>query len=183
MAPIEIRSLLEIPFIMLSGVVIGCIATAFIMLTQQFARLSEWPFWGRALLAGTVTGLAAIIAPEVMGVGYDTVSAAMLGELTIGTLIGVVVLKSLTNAAAVGLGLPVGLIGPTLVVGACVGGIMGFIGSQFQPEEAASVALYVMLGMSAMMAAVLQAPLAALMAVLELTMNPNVILSDRRIQP
>ena len=175
-APIEIRSLLEIPFIMLSGVVIGCIATAFIMLTQQFAKLSEWPFWGRALLAGTVTGLAAIIAPEVMGVGYDTVSAAMLGELTIGTLIGVVVLKSLTNAAAVGLGLPVGLIGPTLVVGACVGGIMGFIGSQFQPEEAASVALYVMLGMSAMMAAVLQAPLAALMAVLELTMNPNVIL-------
>ena len=76
-------------------------------------------------MAGTVTGLAAIIAPEVMGVGYDTVSAAMLGELTIGTLIGVVVLKSLTNAAAVGLGLPVGLIGPTLVVGACGGGHHG----------------------------------------------------------
>ncbi len=175
-APFEIRSLSEIPFIMLAGVVIGCLATAFITLIQQFAKLSEWPFWSRALLAGAITGLAAITTPEVMGIGYDTVNAAMLGELTIGTLIGVVVLKSLSNAAAVGLGLPVGLIGPTLLIGACVGGVLGILGSQFQPDAAASVAFYVMLGMSAMMAAVLQAPLAALMAVLELTMNPNVIL-------
>ena len=175
-APIEIRSLSEIPFIMLAGVVIGCLATAFITLIQQFAKLSEWPFWARALLAGAITGIAAITTPEVMGIGYDTVNAAMLGELTIGTLIGVVVLKSLSNAAAVGLGLPVGLIGPTLLIGACVGGVLGILGNQLQPDASASVAFYVMLGMSAMMAAVLQAPLAALMAVLELTMNPNVIL-------
>ncbi|MCZ6656336.1 MAG: chloride channel protein [Gammaproteobacteria bacterium] len=175
-APFEIRSLSEIPFIMLAGVVIGCLATAFIMLIQQFAKLSEWPFWARALLAGAITGFAAITTPEVMGIGYDTVNGAMLGELTIGTLIGVVVLKSLSNAAAVGLGLPVGLIGPTLLIGACVGGVLGILGGQFQPDAAASIAFYAMLGMAAMIAAVLQAPLAALMAVLELTMNPNVIL-------
>lgn len=75
-----------------------------------------------------------------------------------------------------GLGLPVGLIGPTFVIGAAVGGVLGYFGNYFQPTEATSVGFYAMLGMSAMMAAVLQAPLAALMAVMELTANPNVVL-------
>ena len=88
----------------------------------------------------------------------------------------VVLMKSLASASAVGLGLPVGLIGPTFVIGSAVGGILGIVGHMLVPNEATSIGFYVMLGMSAMMAAVLQAPLAALMAVLELTANPNVIL-------
>ncbi len=108
--------------------------------------------------------------------GYDTVNGAMLGELTMLTLLGVVIMKSVASASAVGLGLPVGLIGPTFVIGAGVGGVMGIIGNYLDPVNAASEGFYVMLGMAAMMAAVLQAPLAALMAVLELTANPNLIL-------
>jgi CIC family chloride channel protein len=69
----------------------------------------------------------------------------------------------------------VGIIGPTFVIGAAVGGLLGMIGAWLQPDAAANTGFYVMLGMAAMMAAVLQAPLAALMAVLELTANPNVI--------
>jgi CIC family chloride channel protein len=88
----------------------------------------------------------------------------------------VVLLKSLTSAAAVGLGLPVGVIGPTFVIGAAFGGLMGMAGTVLHDGVTASTGFYVMLGMAAMMAAVLQAPLAALMAVLELTANPNVIL-------
>jgi len=111
-----------------------------------------------------------------MGLGYDTVSGAMLGEIALTTLVLIVALKILTSAAAVGLGLPVGLIGPIFVVGAALGGVLGYLGSYLQPGADISVALYVMLGMAAMMAAVLQAPLAALMAVLELTANPSLML-------
>jgi CIC family chloride channel protein len=111
-----------------------------------------------------------------MGVGYDTVDGAMMGQIALLSLLLIIVLKTVTSAAAVGLGLPVGLIGPTFVIGAAVGGVLGYFGSYFQPTEATSVGFYVMLGMSAMMAAVLQAPLAALMAVMELTANPNVVL-------
>ncbi|MDX1800268.1 MAG: chloride channel protein, partial [Marinobacter sp.] len=53
---------------------------------------------------------------------------------------------------------------------------MGLIGASVAPETASSVGFYAMLGMGAMMGAVLQAPLAALMALLELTRNPNIIL-------
>ena len=175
-APLQLASLLEIPFIVLCGVVIGAVAAGFIRLTQLFARLQARPFWLRTLLAAAVTGVAALAAPEVMGVGYDTVNAAMAGELVLMTLLLVVVLKSVASAAAVGLGMPVGIIGPTFVVGAALGGAMGMLGAEFKPDQAASTGFYVMLGMAAMMAAVLQAPLAALMAVLELTANPNIIL-------
>ncbi|MDA1073451.1 MAG: chloride channel protein [Proteobacteria bacterium] len=172
----SIQSLAEVPYIVFAGVIIGCLAAAFNKTIQWFARFSHWPVLVRFALAGAITGAAALVTPEIMGVGYDSLSAAMLGNLTLTTLIAIVILKSITNAAAVGFGLPVGLIGPTLVIGAAVGGIVGIIGQQLQPENAASVGFYVMLGMSAMMAAVLQAPLAALMAVLELTANPHLIL-------
>ena len=172
----KLTSLVELPFIMLAGVCAGCVASLFIRTVQVFARLAERPFWMRALLAGALTGAAAQVAPEVMGVGYDTVSSAMLGELALTSLLLIVALKILTSAAAVGLGLPVGLIGPVFVVGAALGGVIGFLGDYLQPGAEISIALYVMLGMTAMMAAVLQAPLAALMAVLELTANPSLML-------
>ncbi|MCB1683582.1 MAG: chloride channel protein [Pseudomonadales bacterium] len=175
-ASVNLQSWLEIPFIVVGGVIIGCIAAAFITAVQMFARLSDWPFWLRALFAGAITGLAGVTAPEVMGIGYDTVNSAMLGQLTLTTLLLVVLLKTLASAAAVGLGLPVGTIGPTFVIGAAVGGVLGFIGSTFTPIQEISVGFYVMLGMAAMMGAVLQAPLAALLAVMELTANPNLIL-------
>ncbi len=175
-APVQLESLIELPFIALAGVAIGCVAAAFIMMVQAFARLAHWPFWLRALFAGVITGLAAISVPQVMGVGYDTVNAAMMGQLSLFALLLIIVFKSLTSAAAVGLGMPVGLIGPTFVIGAAIGAAMWLIGEQLQPGAAASVGLYVMLGMAGTMAAVLQAPLASLMAVLELTANPNVIL-------
>ena len=88
----------------------------------------------------------------------------------------ILVAKTVASAACVGVGLPVGIIGPTLVMGAVLGGLLGAAGNALVPDLASDPALYVMLGMAAMMAAVLQAPLAALVAVLELTANPNVIL-------
>jgi CIC family chloride channel protein len=169
-------SLLEIPYVVLAGVAVACVATAFNKTVQGFARLSNRPFWLRALLAGLITGFAALVAPQVMGVGYDTVNGAMLGQTAMLVLLLIVILKVLTSAAAVGLGLPVGLIGPTFVIGAALGGLIGYLGDYLQPSADISIGLYVMLGMAAMMAAVLQAPLAALMAALELTANPNLIL-------
>ncbi|MBV1905850.1 MAG: chloride channel protein [Pseudomonadales bacterium] len=173
---LSMQSLVEIPYVIVAGIIIGATAAGFINLLQAFAKLNSLPFWQRGIIAGLITGTAAMIAPAVLGIGYDTVNAAMLGQLSFITLGTIVVLKIVTSSAFVGLGLPAGIIGPTLVTGASLGGILGLIISGLIPEQAASPGFYVMLGMSAMMAAVLQAPLAALMTVLELTANPNIIL-------
>jgi len=72
--------------------------------------------------------------------------------------------------------MPGGMIGPNFVIGACIGGCLGIIGGYFSPEQASSSGFYAILCMGAMMGAVLNAPLAALIAVLELTYNPNILL-------
>lgn len=172
----DLRSLLEIPYIMVSGIVVGLLAGLFIALVKAFAEFRAGPFWVRATAAGAITGIAAIAAPQVLGVGYDTVNQALLDNFVWTSLLVILIAKTVASAACVGVGLPVGIIGPTLVMGAVLGGLLGAAGNALAPGLASDPALYVMLGMAAMMAAVLQAPLAALVAVLELTANPKVIL-------
>ena len=111
-----------------------------------------------------------------MSLGYDTVNSAMLGEIGLWMLLAIVAFKILATTVGLGLGLPGGLIGPTLVIGATAGAAGGAIVAQFMPASVSDPALYTMLGMGAMMGATLQAPLAALTALLELTANPNIIL-------
>ena len=172
---LQLSSLAEIPYVALLGALIGAIAAGYIALVRAFSRLADRPFWLRALLAASITALIAMGLPQVMGIGYDTVNQAMLGQVSLTLALLLIVAKTVSSAAAVGLGLPVGLIGPTLVIGAAVGAAGGIAGNLIV-DTAAPPGFYVMLGMAAMMAAVLQAPLAALMCVLELTANANIIL-------
>lgn len=173
--PVAMTSFFEVPYLLLGGVLIGAIAAGYNVLIQRFARLDHWPFRVRICLAGLITAAFATVLPQIMGVGYDTVNQIMLGQISILLLVAILFAKALTSAAAVGMGMPVGLIGPTMVLGACVGGVFGNLLNQLD-DVSVSIGLYVMLGMCAMMAAVLQAPLAALMAVLEMTANTNIIL-------
>jgi CIC family chloride channel protein len=168
-------SLWEIPFFIAGGVALGLLAALFIRLVQFFGGFAERPAWQRFGAAGALTGVAALVAPEVLGVGYDTVDAALVGELALGTLMLIGVLKLLVSAATSGLGMPVGFIGPVLVIGALGGGTLGTLGELAWPGQASGAGFQALVGMAAMMGAVLQAPLAALMTVLELTGNPNAI--------
>lgn len=174
---IQLGSFLEMPYILALGVAIGALATAFIVLVRLIGtRLAPLPIWARMTLAGGVIGLLAMPVPQIMGIGYDTANAAMLGQLGVGLLIAIVVAKLLATAMAIGAGSPGGLIGPMLVIGATAGSALGLIGNWVAPMQASSPGLYALLGMGAMMAGALQAPLAALTAVFELTANPHVIL-------
>ena len=173
---LEMHSLLDVPFVVLAGFAIGTLGAAFTACVRLFTRMGRRPYWARAILAGAITAVAALAAPAVMGVGYDTVDAALAGTLAWSALAVVLVAKLAASSACVGLGMPVGVIGPTLVMGAACGGLLGHLGQILSPGAASSEGFYVLLGMAAMMAAALQAPLAALMAVVELTSNANIIL-------
>ncbi|MFQ5470450.1 MAG: chloride channel protein [Gammaproteobacteria bacterium] len=174
---LHLQSLQELPFIILTGIVLGILAAIFINTLNRFTHVVEKrPYWQRTTLAGIIIGICALFVPEIMGVGYDTVNNALIGSLGIGILVAIVLFKLVATSAAIGLGLPGGLIGPTLVIGAAAGGAMGIVADLMFPGSVSSHAFYAMLGMGAMMAATLQAPLAALMAMLELTGNPNIIL-------
>ncbi len=172
---LELVTLTEIPFVILLGIVLGLLALLFnktVLLTVKHLRL---PLFARLLLAGMLTGAVALIYPQIMGLGYDSVTDMLQGSYAIQLLLGLTVAKLLVTAMAIGLGMPMGLIGPTLFIGAAAGASLGIVGAMLADIPVSDIGFYAMLGMGAMMAAVLQAPLAALMAVLELTNNSNVI--------
>jgi len=176
---LHLGTLWELPFVLGMGVVIGLLAAAFIALIRiSAARSMRIPFWLRATLAGLIVGLCALVAPQVMGIGYDTANEALLGQLALNTLLLVLAFKLIATAASIGLGLPGGLIGPALVMGACAGGALGLIGQSIAQTDTASAGFYALIGMGAMMGGALHAPLAALTAILELTANPNILWPD-----
>jgi CIC family chloride channel protein len=173
---LNINAVTEVPVVLMMGVLIGCISAAFIQITMFTTNLFETQrIWVRTLIAGVITGLIALILPQIMGTGYDTVNYVLLAQISLSGVILLTIAKTLATATAIGLGVPAGLIGPTLFIGATAGGAIGYLAGWIFPDSGGP-AFYAMLGMAAMMAATLQAPLAALIYLLELTANQAIIL-------
>ncbi len=170
------NSLFEIPYIILCGIIIGVVSAAFVTLIRQTIRHIRFNIFYRIILAGCLTAAIAMILPEIMGIGYDTVNQTLLGQVGLMLLCAIALGKIIVTGVSVGLGMPSGLVGPILFIGASVGGIFGILAETFMPSIASSPGFYAMLGMGAMMGSALQAPLAALLALLELTQNPNIIM-------
>ena len=173
---LAIQSLWDLPFTIMMGFVLGALASLFIKIVKLCAKLHHFHFMLRVLVAGIISGTLAVLVPASMGIGYDSVADALAGDMGWKVLCALAAAKLLATAISVGLGLPFGLIGPVVVVGAAAGAALGILGNWIIPDYASETGLYAMLGMGAMMGAVLQAPLAGLMALLELTGNPNIIL-------
>jgi len=173
---VQIGSLYEIPYLILAGILLGCLSSAFIGLSANIHRHTlNWSLGLRFGLAGAFTGICAYVTPEIMGVGYDTVNLALMGKLALSSLLLITLIKLLATSVCTGAGIPAGIIGPTLFMGATAGAALGYVGNTLLPTMDINANLYAMIGMAAVMSAVLQAPLAALMTLLELTANPNII--------
>lgn len=173
---LDINSVQELPIVALMGALIGCLSAAFIQITLLTSSLfANQAIWLRTTIAGVATGLIAFQLPEIMGTGYDTVDQLLLAQLGLGLALTLAIAKTITTATAIGLGVPAGLIGPTLFIGAAAGGTIGLFANIVSPDVA-NASYYAILGMAAMMAATLQAPLAALISLLELTANQGIIL-------
>lgn len=170
-------SLRELPLVGVVGILMGAFAAAFILLVRGILRLTQRSRWWLPMaMAGALVGACGIAVPQVLGIGYDIVNRVLLGQYAFAALAAIAALKLLATAIGIGARLPGGLIGPTLVIGAAAGGALGHVARVLMPVNVSDVGLYAMVGMGAMMAATLQAPLAALLAVFELTGNPHVVL-------
>ncbi len=172
---VSMQSYTDLPVVVLEGISIGILAAVLVRLIQFIARHRPNHLVTRILIAATVTASLGLLTPAILGIGYDTLELALQGKIVISMLLLIITCKLIATAANLAMGMPIGLIGPTLLIGALAGGLF-WQGGQLLTENLSGSAFYVILGMGAMMGAVLQAPLAALMAVIELTHNPGIIL-------
>ncbi|MCM2972716.1 chloride channel protein [Larsenimonas suaedae] len=168
--------LIDLPWITVMALVIGILAGSFIWLVR-FAQRHNGVHWSlRSLAIGGATAMIAWWYPEVQGIGYDTVGFTLNEDPSLDLLLMIACGKLMLTALTFAWGIPIGVIGPIMVIGATAGALCGIAGEALFPTLASDHDLYTMLGMAAMLGAVLQAPLAALMVLIELTHNTEIIL-------
>jgi chloride channel protein, CIC family len=172
---LNMGSLYELGLLALLGVVIGLLAVGFTALTESTSSFTrKWRPSIAFTTAGLLTGLIGLVYPQILGISYDTLDGILNAQLTGGVLVGLALGKLVATAVSIGLRVPGGLIGPSLVIGGAVGGLLGS-NIQYLALNTGSESFYATIGMIAMMSALLRAPLAAMFALLELTAEPNII--------
>jgi len=168
--PIAPPTQLDIPWLIVTGIATGLVAAILHRLIKYFLALNLVRLEVRFLTAGLITGLLGMLVPQVMGLGYDTMNAILTGQFVWWLLLAILIAKIIATAAAVGLGLPAGIVAPSLVVGMASGALVGVL-APGQTNDA----FYALMGMAGLMSGLLHAPLAALTAVLELSFNAEVM--------
>ncbi len=163
--------------VVLLGVFVGAVSALFNhLLARVAARTRSVAIWWRMLAAGLGMGLIGSWVPQVMGIGYDTVQLALTGQPALSLLAIMLVMKLVASSISLGLGVPGGAVGPTVFVGAICGALLASAVNLFAPATQVPMGTFALLGMGAAMSASLQAPLAGLTAMFELTDSPDVIL-------
>ncbi|MBV7379026.1 chloride channel protein [Maritimibacter dapengensis] len=166
----------ELPAFLLLGAVCGVVAVA---LMRAIFVAEDWASWTqrklglpqvlRPALAGLLLGALAIGFPHIIGVGYETTSRALTGELVLHEAVVFAVLKVLAVAITIGGRMGGGVFSPALMVGALTGLAFGLIATSVFPDVSGTQTLYALAGMGAVAAAVLGAPISTTLIVFELT--------------
>ena len=173
----QINSLYELPYLVFCGAVVGMTSAWFTRLTAMttvvFDRLQVWH---RMLIAGGVTAVAAAAFPQIMGVGFNTINFALAGGFGLFVALGVVAAKFIATSTATAASMPGGVVLPSFVIGSALGAALGLIGNLAAPALASPPGFYALMGIGAMIGAVLQAPLTALVILLELSGSTDLLL-------
>lgn len=162
----------EIPVYAALGIVSAAVAIAFILsvdLTDKLFTRAGCPRRFRPAIAGLGVGAIAIGVPQVLGVGYETTSAALNEALSLEWLAFILLAKLLASGLSLGGGFGGGVFSPSLFVGAMAGGAFGGILELLYPGGASGYSAYTVVGMGAVAGAVLGAPLSTTLIVFEMT--------------
>ena len=168
----RIASYLEVPAFLLLGVIAALVAVLFqltILIADWVARNINMPLVLRPMVGGLLIGIMAIWFPEILGVGYDTTDAALKDQIAVSMMLLLIVLKTLATAVTLGSRFGGGVFSPALYLGAMTGGAFGLVAASIFPEIGSGEGLYAILGMGAVTAAVLGAPISTTVMVFELT--------------
>ncbi|TDL81959.1 chloride channel protein [Palleronia sediminis] len=166
----------ELPAFLLLGLVCGLMAV--VLMRSVFwvedlgnaaqARL-RLPGPLRPMLAGALLGVIALAFPQIIGVGYETTSQALTGQLTLATAVTLAAVKTAAVAITMGGRMGGGIFSPSLMLGSLVGLAFGLVATSVFPDQSGSETLYALAGMGALAAAVLGAPISTTLIVFELT--------------
>ncbi len=143
--------------------------------------LGNLPGVVKPALGGLLVGIGALYLPEIMGVGYGTLASILAGrEIPIAELLSLLVLKLLATAISSGSGFVGGIFAPAMFLGGCLGALYANILYLILPPDWVALSpapgVAAMVGLAAVLAGSVKAPLTAILMLFELTGNYEVIL-------
>jgi CIC family chloride channel protein len=161
------------------GVVGGFVSLAFTkLLLWMRARFKQFPTkttWFQPLAGGLLVGIMGWFVPQILGVGYKYVGDVLNGGLALKLMILLLVMKLVAVATSYASGNAGGIFGPSLFLGAMLGGIVGTVAQHFLPGYIASPGAYALVGMGTAFAGVIRAPMTSVVMIFEITRDYAVI--------
>ncbi|MGI0086041.1 MAG: chloride channel protein, partial [Nitrososphaerales archaeon] len=160
-------------FAVLVGVAAGGVSTiltyAVYAAEDSFRKLPlHWMWW--PAIGGVAIGIGGIFAPRALGVGYDTIDALLLGQVTLSVVVVLVIAKAAIWSISLGSGTSGGVLAPLLIIG----GSIGALEAQLIPVGPHS--LWVLVSMGAVLGGTMRSPFTGVIFSVELTHDVNALL-------
>lgn len=175
----ELVNPIEFVFYGALGLATGVASGSFVWLVlwsrKQFRKLPVKSQWAQPLVAGVLVGVAAIFAPQALGVGYVYINAVLGGHVAIKLAAALMAIKLVTSAISSSSGNAGGVFAPALFIGAMLGGAYGGLTHSFFPHVTAGAGAYALVGMGAAFAGIIRTPMTSVVLVFEVTRDYSII--------
>jgi CIC family chloride channel protein len=170
---------LELAIYALLGIAGGFLSVAFTKLLlgmrKYFLHLPRSTRWWHPVAGGVTVGLMGWLVPQVLGVGYTYVGSALNGTMALKLMLLLVVLKLFGVTISYASGNAGGIFGPSLFLGAMLGGAIGTVAHDLLPGYTATPGAYALVGMGALFAGIVRAPMTSVLMIFEMTRDYAVI--------
>jgi CIC family chloride channel protein len=170
---------LELAIYAVLGVAGGLVSVAFTKLLlgmrERFLRFPQKTVWFQPVAGGLLVGLMGWFVPQVLGVGYGYVGDVLNGRMALNLMVLLVVLKLLAVTTSYASGNAGGIFGPALFIGAMLGGAVGTVAHHLLPAHTATPGAYALVGMGAVFAGIVRAPMTSVVMIFEMTQDYAVI--------
>jgi CIC family chloride channel protein len=170
---------LEFAIYAVLGVAGGLVSVAFTKLLlgmrERFLRLPKSTVWFQPVAGGLLVGVLGWFVPQVLGVGYGYVGEALNGRMALNLMLLLVVLKLVTVTTSYSSGNAGGIFGPALFIGGMLGGSLGTVAHRLLPAYTATAGAYALVGMGAVFAGIVRAPMTSVVMIFEMTQDYSVI--------
>jgi CIC family chloride channel protein len=168
------------------GVLSAIISVAFtdslLGLRARFKQLTSLPKWVHPAIGGGLTGALAVLGllwlkqDGITGGGYPTLALALTGSLPVKVLLGLCLLKFAATICSYSSGGCGGIFAPALFVGGMLGGTVGHLDVLAFHHSSDSIGAFALVGMGAVFAGIIRAPMTSVLIIFEMTGSYGLIL-------
>jgi CIC family chloride channel protein len=173
----------ELALYFMLGILAGLSAVMFI---KVYYRIEEWfeamekkwkiPVWAMPAIGGLLSGMICLLLPGLYGFSYEVINSAVRGNESWGNMAGIYLLKPVVVGLSVGSGGSGGMLAPSMKMGAMLGGMFGNIVNMVFPDLTAASGAYALVGMGALTAGIMRAPLTVILILFEVTGQYEIVL-------